>query len=135
MYPDLYPALRAYLLPIIAPVDVVTRIPDPRPETLLQIRRVGGQALVPVRDRVRMDVWSWAPTDEQAMDLALGVREAIWALAGTTTLGIRVYRVEEFLGPRHDDDPNTSSPRVWMTPELTIRADSAIHYHALQEES
>lgn len=129
-YPDALPLLRTYLLPIVAPVPVVTRVPDPRPERLVQVRRVGGPALVPVRDQARIDVFTWDPDDSPAMALALTVREAVWALAGTSTLGPQVYRIEEFLGPRMADDPITHSPRTWATYELTIRADSAIHYHA-----
>ncbi|MBB4935648.1 hypothetical protein F4561_006557 [Lipingzhangella halophila] len=126
-FPDIFPPLRAHLLPVVDPVPVVTRVPDPRPERLVQMRRVGGQAQAPVRDRARFDVWCWAPTDDEAMGLALDVRGALWALSGTDQIGPPVYRVEEFLGPRHDDDPTTSSPRVWATYELTIRADSAIY--------
>lgn len=126
-FPDVNDALIAYLTPIVNPVAVVSRVPDPRPAQLVQVRRVGGTATPPVRDAARMDVWAWGPDDKAAMDLALQVRAAVWALSGTTLLGFQVYRVSEFLGPRLDDDPLTNSPRAWATYSLLVRASSAIH--------
>jgi len=124
-YPDAVALLRAYLLPIVA-VDIASRIPDPRPATWLQVRRVGGPQLRPVRDQPRIDVFAWAPTDPEAWTLAELARRSIHALQATTLLGPMCYRVDEFLGPRQFDDPLTGSPRVWATYSLTIRADDAI---------
>ena len=123
---DIIPLVRAHLVDVVD-VPVVVRVPDPRPDRFVQIRRVGGLAQPPVRDQARLDVWAWAPDDEPAMALALAVRTALWALPGRTLDGVPVYRIAEFLGPRLDEDPATSSPRVWATYDLSIRADSAIH--------
>lgn len=125
-YPDVVALLRTYLLSIVTPVAVVSRIPDPRPTRLVQVRRVGGTDLRPVRDAPRVDVFCWHTTDALAYQLADTVRAAIHALAGTTTLGPVVYRVEEFLGPRQDDDPLAGTPRVWATYSLHVRADVAV---------
>jgi len=126
-FPDVTGAVITYLTPIVAPVRVVSRVPDPRPARLVQVRRVGGTGTPPVRDAARLDVWCWDPDDRTAMTLALQVREAVWALSGTTLLGVTCYEVSEFLGPRLDDDPLTNSPRVWATYSLLVRADSAIN--------
>lgn len=126
-FPDVTGAVITYLTPIVAPVRVVSRVPDPRPARLVQVRRVGGTGTAPVRDAARLDVWAWGPDDRTAMTLALQVREAVWALSGTTLLGVTCYEVSEFLGPRLDDDPLTNSPRVWATYSLLVRADSAIN--------
>jgi hypothetical protein len=135
-FPDAVDLVIGYLDPIVAPVKVANRVPNPRPDRFVQVRRVGGPAQVPVRDRPRLDVFAWAPTDPQAMALALQVRTALWALAGTNLLGVAVYRVSEFMGPRQDDDtlPATTTtttgggtPRVWATYELDLRADDVIH--------
>ncbi|MFD7516089.1 hypothetical protein ACFV85_14980 [Streptomyces niveus] len=126
-FPDASALLAAYLRPLVAPVRVVSRVPDPRPKQLVQVRRVGGAAIWPVRDGALMDVWCWDPDDASAMALALGVRAHVWALAGTTLLdGVTCYRVQEFLAPRMDDDPVTNSPRVWATYRLELRADNVI---------
>lgn len=127
-FPDVVAALKDYLVPIVAPAAVTSRVPPdstPRP-ALVQVRRVGGTAVIPVRDQARIDVFCWHTSDPEAMTLALTVRAAIWALSGTTLLGPVVYDVSEFLGPRHDDDPTTGIPRVWATYQITVRADQAI---------
>lgn len=124
-FPDPLGDLIAYLTPVLAPVEVVSRVPNnaaPRPP-LVQVRRVGGTGEIPVRDVPRFDVFVWHETDPAAMTLALVARAHIWALAGTSVLGYPCYGVEEFLGPRQDDDPVTGIPRVWATYALTIRAD------------
>lgn len=127
-FPDVLGDVRAYLAGLLTPVEVVTRVPPnstPRPP-LVQVRRVGGLAEVPVRDGARLDVWAWHNSDPEAMALALDARRAIWALAGTNELGYPCYRVEEFLGPRQADDELTGIPRVWATYTLLVRADSAV---------
>lgn len=125
-FPDANALLIAYLTPLRAPVKVVSRVPDPRPVQLVQVRRVGGAALWPVRDQARLDVWVWAATDQAAMALALAVRADVWKLAGTSLLGPACYRVQEFLAPRLDDDPVTNSPRAWATYQLDLRANDVI---------
>lgn len=136
-FPDAVALLIAYLDPIVDPIPVASRVPNPRPPKLVQVRRVGGLAQTPIRDRARLDVFTWAPREDEAMALALTVRSAVWALAGTDTLGPMVYRVAEFMAPRALDDERSgttaqtatagASPRVWATYELTLRADDVIH--------
>lgn len=125
-WPDAVGLTVTYLAQIVAPVHVGSRVPKPRPVQFVQVRRVGGLAQPPVRDRARLDIFCWANTDPAAWALASTVRDAIWALSGTTTLGVVVYDVSEFLGPTQEDDPDTGTKRVWATYELTVRADSAI---------
>lgn len=125
-YPDIVALLRTYLLPIVTPVAVVSRVPDPRPTRLVQVRRVGGGQLRPVRDQPRVDVICWDTTDPGAMALADTARRAVHTLAGTVLLGPAVYRVDETLGPRQIDDPLTGLPRVLATYSITVRADDAI---------
>lgn len=126
VYPDIVALLVAYLDPLIGVVPVTSRVPSPRPPELVQVRRVGGTQLRPVRDQPRVDVFAWAATDPRANELADTVRNAIHLLAGTQTLGPVVYRVDETMGPRQLDDPLTGSPRVWTTYSISIRADAAI---------
>lgn len=125
-FPDANALLIAYLTTVVTPTVVVSRVPDPRPTRIVQVRRVGGAATPPVRDSARLDVLCWEATDEKAMTLAQTVRTAVWALSGTSLLGPMCYRVQEFLAPRLDDDPVTNSPRAWATYALDIRANDAI---------
>lgn len=127
-FPDPTALLRAYLAPLLDPVQVVSRVPDPRPAELVQLRRSGGNAIEPVRDSARMDVFTWAPTDKDAADLAAAVRTAVWALAGTALLGgVMCYRVQELMAPRADEDATTNTPRTWATYTLDLRANAAIN--------
>lgn len=136
-FPDPVGLLIAYLAPIVDPTPVRSRVPNPRPPRLVQVRRAGGLAQVPVRDRARLDVFTWAAREDEAMDLGLTVRSAVWRLAGTSLLGPMVYRVAEFMAPRAFDDERSdstaqtaaagASPRTWATYELAVRADDVIH--------
>ena len=114
-------------------VTVATRVRDERDDEFVQVRRVGGVPVVPVRESVRLDVHCWAVDavggETRATQLASIVRTAMWALAGTTLLDPAhpVYQVGEFLSPRSLDDPSTGTPRVWATYEIVIRADDIVH--------
>lgn len=127
-FPDANALLIAHLTALVDPVPVVSRIPDPRPAQLVQVRRVGGAAVVPVRDSARLDVKCWDTDDRAAMALALLVRAHVWALSGSALPGgVPCYRVQEFLAPRLDDDPVTNSPVAWATYSLDIRANDVVH--------
>lgn len=108
------------------PVEVSTRVPDPRPVEFVQVRRVGGAAEMPVRESVRVDVWAWAATEPRAQWLASEARRLVWDLQGRTVDGMTCYRVGEFLGPRMFDDPETGTPRSWATYEVVVRADPIV---------
>lgn len=125
-FPDVVELLTTHLGPVADPVHVGGRVPKQRPTDFVQIRRVGGAALNPVRDVARVDVMTWAETDPEALDLGQQIRAAIWALSGTNSLGVMVYDVNEFKGIGSDDDPETGTPRTWATYELTVRADNSI---------
>jgi len=124
--PDGVGLTRTYLAAAMTPTEVLTRVPRDRPAEWIQIRRVGGTAIA-VRDVVRLDVIAWAETEPRAAELGLAARAALWALAGTVTLGPMCYRVAEFMGPRQLDDDATGSPQMWLTIDLHLRADELIH--------
>lgn len=123
---DVNELLINYLRPVMSH-HVSARVPDPTPEEFTQVRQVGGSPVVPVRETVRLDVFCWAETDPRALELALQARAAVWALSGTTELGVVVYTIAEFLSPRLADDPDTGTPRAWATYDLTVRAEALIH--------
>ena len=125
-YPDVLNLLRDSLATTHTPVPVVTRVPDSRPARFIQLRNAGGTKLPPVRLVARFDIFTWSTTEETAAADALAVRATVNALAGTATLGITCYRVEETLGPRQADDLITGMFRWWATYALTCRANDAI---------
>lgn len=106
-------------------VPVVSKVPNPRPPEFIQVRRVGGAGLPPVRDVARLDIFTWSTSGPAAGLLAGTVREQMFALARTTTLGVQCYRVEETL-LRQFDDTETGQARYWATYALTLRADEVL---------
>jgi hypothetical protein len=126
-FADIVTTMVAYLAGMLAPVSVATRVPETRPLEFVQVRRVGGPALPPVRETVRLDVFCWAETEARAYQLGTYVREAMWALSSQMLAGVPVYEVGEFMGPTMTADDQTRTPQLWATYELIVRADSAIH--------
>jgi len=125
-FPDILDLVRDHLATVYTPTPVLTRVPDPRPTTFIQVRHAGGGDLRPVRVRERLDVFTWSTSEPAAQILALQVRATLHALAGTATLGIACYRVDEFLAPRPLDDLEAGAFRSWATYSLDLRADDAI---------
>jgi len=119
--PDAVALVVSYLDGLHA-IPVSSKVPDPRPARFIQVRRVGGAGLPPVRDVARLDIWCWGSSGPDAGDIANTVRAQMFALARTTTLGVDCYRVEESLC-RQLDDPETGQARYWLTYALTLRAD------------
>ena len=127
-FPDLVDDLITHLHPVDGTVPVHSDVPDPRPVEFVQIRRIGGLAELPVRDTVRLDVWTWASSNRRAMALLALVRGEIWRLRGSNTLGYPIYDVTEFMGPTQRSDPDTGAPRGWFRPEVTVRADDVTYF-------
>lgn len=125
-FPDVLDLVRDFLATTYNPTPVSTRVPDSRPATWIQVRGIGGTDLRPVRVRERLDIFTWSTSEPAAQTLALQVRATLHALAGTSSLGVPCYRVDEFLAPRPFDDPLTGAYRSWATYQFDIRADDAI---------
>jgi hypothetical protein len=125
-YPDLIDLIRDHLATTYTPTPVSTRVPADRPDEWIQVRGIGGTDLRPVRIRERLDVFTWSTSEAAAQALALQVRATLHALAGTSTLGVACYRVDEFLAPRPFDDPLTGGFRSWATYQFDLRAEDAI---------
>lgn len=125
-FPDVIALLVAHFAPLHDPIHVGSRVPHPRPDELIQIRRVGGTTAT-VRDVARCDFIAWAKTEERATELGLAVRTEVWQLPNRSTFGATVYRITEFLAPRTQDDPADGTPQCWSTYEIAVRADGAIH--------
>jgi len=125
-YPDVLNLVRDHLATVYTPTPVVTRVPKPRPVTFIQLRHAGGSDLRPVRVKERFDVFTWGADEPTAQALGLQVRATLHALAGSNTLGVACYRVDEFLAPRPFDDLESGAFRSWATYTLDVRADDAI---------
>lgn len=117
--------LRAALAARDDPAVIGTQVPHPRPGRLVRIRRTGGPRLNRVADRPQLSVECWAPTAEQAADLAQLCRGLIHAMRGTTVAGVAIYRVAELAGPAELPDPASDQPRYVQTFEIAMRGTAA----------
>lgn len=123
--PDVVTLVVAYLDALHSTPTVASRVPNPRPNELIEVRRVGGAGLPPVRDVARLDIFSWSATEIAAETLGATVRAQMLALARSSLGGVPVYRVEETLY-RQFDDPGSGAPRMWGTYAITLRANEIL---------
>ena len=123
--PDAVALVVSYLDGLHPTLTVSSEVPSPRPGEFIQVRRVGGAGLPPVRDVARLDIFTWSTGGPAAMALGNTIRAEVFALARTTLLGIQCYRVEETLF-RQFDDELTNQARCWGTYALTLRADEIL---------
>lgn len=118
LYPDAEQTVIDYLRPLVDPIHVGIRIPNPRPNRFLQVRRAGGVADQLI-DRARLDVFAWADTEPAAHDLAMQVRRHLAAMPGLRN-GVRVTDAAEFAGPLPAPD-DSQQPRWLVTYEIALR--------------
>lgn len=112
-------------------VTVATRVPDPRPAKLVQVRLAGWPKKPPVRRTARLviDCWGADVSDEEgAMALGIEVRDHIEALYGTDLLGagLTVSEIEETAGLHQSEDPQTRVPQASATYAITHRDTGVI---------
>lgn len=117
--------LRAQLAARGDTTAVGTVIPDPRPDSLVMARRLGGPRQTLVSDNAQIGIESWAPTAEAAHDRAQLCRALLLAMRGTTQQGAAVYRVGEIAGPGELPDPLSNQPRYVFSVEVALRGASA----------
>lgn len=80
-------------------IYVGTDVPNVRPTTFVTTTRSGGFMRALVIDDVTIQVDSWGASQSDAHDLAQWTRGLVFAMAGRTINGHKVYRVQEFAGP------------------------------------
>ncbi|OUD02569.1 hypothetical protein [Streptomyces swartbergensis] len=123
VFPDAAEIVATYLREALAaagfPVRVGTRVPNPRPDEFVRLKRIGGARLDVVTDRPRLDVHCWGADDERAHDLTQITRALLLAIPGWH--GAAAYDVAEVGGPNELPDPETSSPRLAFAVEVSLR--------------
>lgn len=119
-FPDVQLLAVAYLRPLLAPVPVGVRVPNPRPGQFVTLRRAGG-VRGQVLDMPRLDFFAWAQTDEAAHDLVQEVRRHVVAMRDSHSA---VVKVDEFTGPIPEPD-ESAQPRWMASYEITLRGSSA----------
>lgn len=95
-------------------VDI--KVPNPRHDRMVIVRRDGGPRLDTVREAARLTVRTWGKTEKEAADLARLVR----ALLSSSADGDPVCRVIDQSGPSAVPDESGQPLRVFVL-ELIVR--------------
>jgi hypothetical protein len=104
--------------------EVSSRIPNPRPASLIRVTRVGGTEANMVQERAILLIECWGATQQQAWDL---VSAAYRVLQGRDPLeynGIELGS-RSCSSPVNYPDPSTSSPRYQFQLETTVNLKGA----------
>lgn len=99
-------------------VPVSARIPRPRPDEFVVLRRVGGPRRSALTDDARLDVQVWAQSDARAVEIAQQARR--W-LAELPQHLDEVRQFGEDSGPTLIPDAPSDVPRVLLTVVLSVR--------------
>jgi hypothetical protein len=104
-------------------IDTGRSVPHDRTDssTFLRLQRTGGPRHTLVSDAATVIVESWAPTPEEAHDLAQEVRALVNALQGQIVDDVPVYLVNEVSGPADLPDPLSNQSRYTQTFEVHVR--------------
>lgn len=118
--------LRA-VLPTHRPNALVdTKVPSPRKDQMVIVRRVGGTRRNVVTDAPLLAFECWGKDDDDAWDLARLVRALVWEMRGTVQNGVTVYVINEAAGPANLPDPISGQSRVTFTNELLLRGSTTL---------
>lgn len=106
----------------VAPIQVGTRVPNPRPLSFVSMVRVGGIRRNVVVDEGFITVECWGKDEATAHDLGQAARAALEAAEGTVvgSHGM-VYKVSEFGGLHHNPDSESGHERYSFTSTICLR--------------
>ena len=124
LFPDVCAVVVPWLRDLLEPVPVHATIPDARPAKFVHIVRTGGVQRDTVSDAALLVVDCWAQTDAETQILAALVRKHLQGLRGEVG-GTVVQRTAEAGGPAPVPDPETGTPRAWLTYEVVTRGDGS----------
>lgn len=117
-FPDIEAMAIAYLTEHID-VDIVTSVPNDRPERFVRLWRNGGASMNRIVDRPQLTVEAWSPDTVDAAQTANTCRELLLRASSHLPTVRRIYEVS---GPYRVDDESTETPRYRFTVALTVRA-------------
>lgn len=105
------------LLATVGP-DVSAKVPLPRPDEFLWVRRTGGPMSSRVVDNPQMTVTAWAGSLTRARELADAARQVLVS-AATGKNGIHAVSLASMYS---DPDPDSGADRYTFTVFMTVRA-------------
>lgn len=111
-------ALATRTEPYAAGAVVSNKVPNPRSQRMVIIRRDGGRA-VDLHDDARITVRVWAPTDQEAADLSRLVGALLWA----APTGSPIVRVTQESGASPVPDESDQALRLMV---FTVRTRGGV---------
>lgn len=98
----------------MSPVPVSVRRPESAPGELVTLSREGGPRLNRLLDKPGIGIYCWAPTEQRAFEIADDVADVMERLPFDGG-----YSRVEMESMRSDPDPDTRSPRWYLSYTLT----------------
>lgn len=95
-------------------VEVRVNVPPERPDRLVVVTREGGRRLNELQDRAGVGLLCWAPTEEEACELADRASDVMASLPFSG--GYDLVREESLYS---DPDPNARAPRWYGSYTIT----------------
>lgn len=113
--------LAAELPTLVGTTHVGNRVPSPRPDRFVVVRRAGGSRITIVTEAATLNIGAWASSVPDADDIAQAARTVLHAMAGTTVDGVPIYRVDDLGGPSEDADPLSDQPMSQLSVSVHVR--------------
>lgn len=111
-----------------------TRVPDPRPDAFIQVRRSGGAGTYMAGDRTQIlrdealvDIFVSAPTEDETAFYASEIRGYMLRLTESQPFSAACYNVSEQVAMANSDDTLTGvpvSPRKWLSYAIQTRIET-----------
>lgn len=107
-------------------LEVWSRIPDPRPDRWLLVRRVGGGRRDQICDNPMMAIEAWSgskaePRPSDAHDVCQTALALLHGARGQAIAGTTLSRIEDVAGPANLPDPTSEQPRYTTTVSVVLR--------------
>jgi hypothetical protein len=119
-FPDTTTLVVDYLADVVD-VDVFSEVPNPRPDSFVVVRRLGGVRRNLVSDGAQIGVDCFGTDDVDAYELATTARAHLFAMYGQVVDGVQVYRVDELAGPSSSPDPDSGQARYTFQQSVMVR--------------
>lgn len=119
-FPDIEGVLVAHLGGLLAQ-EVGTKVPNPRPESFVRLRLVGGSRRDLVTRSALVLFECWAGDTVTASDLGDEVLARVWEMPDIDVQGAVIRRVQEIGGLQSNPDPETESPRYQFTLQIDVK--------------
>lgn len=113
---------RSWLAPHLPGVTVTKNRPNPLTGKTVLVRRSGGLRPLMVVDAAWLSVECYAPSDDEASQLASHVWGLLFAMRGQVIDGVQCYRVEAIAGPA---DMPLTDPGEQQRPRFTFAVQAS----------